>query len=88
MEVKELKTRPTLRDEHRWLYEAYHNLSRSRQVGGMGEFYIPLTEFEAYLNIISLSDTEQRLFLLNVISSVDAVLLHERYEELKNTTKK
>ena len=54
----------------------------------MGEFYIPLTEFDAYFNIISLSDTEQRLFLLNVISSVDAALLQGRYEELKNTTKK
>lgn len=81
MEVKALRERPELNEEFLWLYEAYLILSKSRQCGGMGEFYIPLTEYEAYLNIIRLEDIDQRTFLVSVISQVDSILLHERFEK-------
>ena len=60
--------------------EAYALLSRSRQVG-QTEFYIPMSEYLAYLNIISLEDIDQRLFLVSVLTQVDATLLSERYAE-------
>lgn len=45
------------------------------------EFYIPMSEYLAYLNIISLEDIDQRLFLVSVLTQVDATLLSERYAE-------
>ena len=83
--VSALDERPELKSEYHWLYDAYRTLSRSRQVGGMGEFYIPLTEYVAYCNLMEISDTEQRMFLTNVVSEVDTILLHEKYEKQKNT---
>lgn len=82
MEVTALTNRPSLKVEYGWLYEAYHTLSRSRQIGGMGEYYIPLSEYAAYFSIIGLEDIEQRTFLLHVIAHVDSVLLKDRYDEL------
>ncbi|WP_274584096.1 hypothetical protein V9W64_10895 [Neisseria leonii] len=86
MKVRELTHRPKLEDENIWLYDAYRLLSRSRQLGGMSEFYIPLTEYQAYFEITRLHDVEQRLYLMSVITQVDAVLLHERFEELSKKT--
>lgn len=83
--VSALDERPELKAEYHWLYDAYRALSRSRQVGGMGEFYIPLTEYAAYCSLMGIPDMEQRIFLINVVSEVDAILLHERYEKQKNT---
>lgn len=87
MEVKALRTRPTLNPEFLWLRDAYMHLSRSRQLGSMGEFYIPMTEYVAYAEYYQINDVEQRLFLHDVVSQVDAILLHERYDELKKNRK-
>ena len=85
MEVRALKERPKLNPDYYWLYEAYHLLSPSRQLGSVGEYYIPLTEYEAYFNIVNLTDVEQRSLLVSVITKVDGLLLQEKYKE---TTKK
>lgn len=84
MTVAALVDRPKLKDEHIWLYEAYRTLSRSRQVGGAGEFYIPCSEYKAYMDIINLQDVGQRTFMMDVVAAVDATLLHERYEKPSN----
>lgn len=86
LEVSALRNRPTLQPEYSWLYEAYLALSRSRQVGGMGGYYIPLTEFQAYCEMFCIEDTGQIHMLLNVVGAVDAILLHEQYQQAKNAS--
>lgn len=54
-------------------------LSRSRQIG-MSEYYIPMTEYAAYLDIVQLTNQEDRSFLVSVLTQVDVVLLHERLQ--------
>lgn len=82
-----LRNRPTLKPENEWLLDAYYTLSRSRQVGGMGEFFIPLTEFQAYCEMFEISSSEDRQFLTNVVGMADAILLNERYEEREKSAK-
>lgn len=74
-----LINRPTRQPEHFWLFEAYEMLSRSRQIG-MSEYYIPMTEYAAYLDIVQLTNQEDRSFLVSVLTQVDVVLLHERLQ--------
>lgn len=86
LEVQALRNRPTLQSEYVWLYEAYLVLSRSRQVGGMGGYYIPLTEFQAYCEMFRIEDTGQIHMLLSVVGTVDLVLLNEQYQQAKNAS--
>lgn len=86
MYVKALDERPKLKQEYQWLKEAYLILTRSRQIG-MSEFFIPLTEFDAYCNLFGFEDYETKLFLVNVISDVDALLLSERTKEREANNK-
>ena len=72
-----LKQMPQRNPEFDWLFEAYAMLTRSRQIG-MSEYYIPMSEYAAYLDIIMLDDPEQRILLVSVLTEVDAVLLSER----------
>ena len=55
-------------------------------MGGMGGFYIPLTEYRAYCEMFRITDTEQIQFLIHVVGAVDATLLHEQYEQIKNAS--
>ena len=47
----------------------------------MTEFYIPLSEYAAYLDIACISDMDDRLLLVAVLTQVDAILLSERMQE-------
>ena len=76
-----LRNPPRRKAEFQWLFEAYSLLSRSRQVG-MTEFYIPLSEYAAYLDIACISDMDDRLLLVAVLTQVDAILLSERMQEV------
>lgn len=75
-----LREMPMRKPEFAWLFEAYSLLTRSRQVG-MSAFYIPMTEYAAYLDIIQMDDIEERTFLVSVVSQVDATLLSEQMAE-------
>lgn len=48
----------------------------------MTEFYIPLSEYAAYLDIACISDMDDRLLLVAVLTQVDAILLSERMQEM------
>ena len=56
-------------------------------MGGVGEFFIPLTEFQAYCEMFDLSTSEDRQFLTNVVGLSDAILLNERYDEREKSAK-
>lgn len=87
MVVSAIRERPKLDPDNQWLYEAYYHLTRSRQLGGMGEYYIPLTEYQAYCSLFGITDTERIGFLINVITLVDNRLLSERYKEIEAKSK-
>lgn len=53
----------------------------------MGEFFIPLTEFQAYCEMFEISSSEDRQFLTNVVGMADAILLNERYGEREKSAK-
>lgn len=56
-------------------------------MGGVGEFFIPLTEFQAYCEMFGISTSEDRQYLINVVGMADAILLSERYEEREKSSK-
>lgn len=87
MDPEPLRKRPMRKREYLWLFEAYSLLNRSRQVGQM-EFYIPMTEYEAYMNIVKMDNVEDRKFMVAVLTQVDATLLHDRYEKMNSQLKK
>lgn len=80
LQVKALDERVSVKPEFLWLYDAYRLLSRSRQLGAMGEFYIPMTEYVAYCDLSYLDEPSQRMMLVETLSQVDAILLHERFD--------
>lgn len=53
---------------------AYYLLSKSRQIG-MAEFYIPLTEIVAYLDLIGIEGHEARSDFATIIIAIDAGML-------------
>ena len=70
-----LRNPPRRKAEFQWLFEAYSQV-------GMTEFYIPLSEYAAYLEIACISDMDDRLLLVAVLTQVDAILLSERMQEM------
>jgi len=61
---------------------AYQILSRSRQIG-MAEFYIPLTEILAYLDLIEMTDQQEREEFALIIMAIDAALLDHKAKKDK-----
>lgn len=81
MPVKALEIRPELKQEYVWLYNAYSFLSPSRTLGAVGEYYIPLSEYEAYFSIFKIEEVSVREFALTVLYQVDHAMLSLRYAE-------
>lgn len=61
---------PELWDECTQFWKAYQNLNGSRQIG-MAAGPIPITEIQAYFELIQLRDVETRLVYLRMIQAVD-----------------
>ncbi len=72
--------RPTLDNEFVWLKQAYTLLTRSRQLGSMSEYYIPMTEYDAFCRLMRY-ETDKQLLLVDVLTQVDHILLSERLDE-------
>jgi hypothetical protein len=47
----------------------------------MGEYYIPLSEYEAYFSIFKLEDVSTRELILLVLTQVDKIMLSLTYSE-------
>ena len=47
----------------------------------MSEYYIPISEYESYCNLVGLTEIEAKLFMMEVVSRVDSVLLNERLKD-------
>lgn len=85
-QVKGLEGRPKIKAEYVWLYDAYNLLSPSRTLGAMGEYYIPLSEYNAYFTIFKLDDLNLREYFVLVLTQVDRIMLEDTYaKNLKST---
>ncbi len=81
-------TRPKLLKQARWYNEVYGELSRSRTLGSGGEYYIPLSEFDALFNIRRIRSVEKRMRVIRVIRKVDEHVLQMRAEKRQMELKK
>ena len=85
--VARLENRPKLNDglgvvSANPYIQAYQVLSRSRQIG-MAEFYIPLTEIMAYLDLIQLNDPVEREDFALIVMAIDSAMLAHKSEKDK-----
>lgn len=68
----ELK-RPALRSEDKRYYDAYRALSASRMWSQIGPSPIPVSEVNAYMDMVGIEDPETKLKYLRIIQGLDAV---------------
>lgn len=83
MEVKSLQDRPKL---SRWVteyWDAFQRLSSSRTAhqGGIGP--IPLSEINAYFDVMNIRDVDDRLTYIKMIQSLDSVYVKHINEKAK-----
>lgn len=79
--------RPKLDRVGRWYLVAHKELARSRTLGSGGEYYIPLSEFDAFFRIRKLDAVDARMRVIRVIQAVDEQLLVARAEKRSTETK-
>ena len=83
MEVQALQNRPALTQWVIEYWEAFQILGNSRipYQGGIGP--IPLTEIVAYMEAIYLCDVDERLKMIKMIHSLDAVYVKHVNDKAK-----
>ena len=79
--------RPNLGRASQWYLDAHRELARSRTLGSGGEYYIPLSEFDAFFRIRKIDDVETRLRVIRVVQAVDERILTMRAEKRAAETK-
>jgi len=83
-----MRTRPKLTRVSRWYCDIYYTLSKSRQLGSGGEYFIPQSEFNALFSIRKIDNVETRLRIVRVIQKADEALLSVRAEKRAADLKK
>ena len=78
---------PIIRDDLRCYWDAYHDLTSSRQIG-MDIAAIPVSEITAYLDFIGLTDDDDRMDYLKIIQGIDAEYLEHHAETRKREQQK
>ena len=79
--------RPRLDRVGHWYLDTHQQLARSRTLGSGGEYYIPLSEFDAFFRIRKIDDVETRVRVIRVVQAVDEQLLTAKAEKRSAETK-
>jgi hypothetical protein len=78
-----LKSRPELDSEDVWLFDAFDELHRCRNVA-FDVCAITIESMVAWLDLHGICDFETRLFFFDVVSIVDSWWISKQREEMKN----
>lgn len=80
-EVPELDDQPGLDFGQRWYFNAFFQLSRSRQFGFNGPQPISTADIEAFLNTKGITQKKRRTRFMEYITEMDQVFLENEYDE-------